>query len=451
MVLPPLVTLNSTEKDALLLELAGLVHRQAARIAELEARLGRPRKTSLNSHFPPSQDGPGGKPPGKSGGAPRPRPSRPGVSRRLSERPDRIERCVASCCPHCGSGVSASDQALRRRYDHVDLPPIRPVTVRVELYGGRCGSCRKRYRASSPAGMEPGSPFGPGIQALAAYLHHSHFVSFERLSRLSSEVFGLKISEGALSNLFGRMGAKLKASCALIGQKVLSSPVIASDETTMRVKGETHWHWVFRSAQAVIHQVHPRRAKAVAPEFLGGRQPEVWISDRYAGQQDLAASHQVCLAHVLRDVQWAIDCGDQEFAPRLRDLLRWSIRVGRRREGLKDSTLKLYAQKAERGIDSLLRKPAKSEAGLNLQRQVKAWRTKFFVFLQDRRVSPTNNDCEQEIRPTVTFRKVTNGFRSDWGAEVHAGYRSVTGTARLRGSTHFQAINDLIQGRFVLP
>lgn len=71
------------------------------------------------------------------------------------------------------------------------------------------------------------------------------------------------------------MRAQLKASCAVIGQKVLASPVIASDETTMRAKGQTHWRWVFRSAQAAVHQIHPRRAKAVAQEFLGGRQPEV--------------------------------------------------------------------------------------------------------------------------------------------------------------------------------
>jgi hypothetical protein len=32
-------------------------------------------------------------------------------------------------------------------------------------------------------------------------------------------------------------------------------------------------------------------------------------------------------------------------------------------------------------------------------------------------------------KTSVVFRKVTNGFRSDWGAQIHAGYRSVTGTA----------------------
>jgi len=75
-------------------------------------------------------------------------------------------------------------------------------------------------------------------------------------------------------------------------------------------------------------------------------------------------------------------------------------------------------------------------------------RTKFFVFVTDRDVPSTNNVSEREIRPSVVFRKVTNGFRSDWGAQVHAGYRSVTGTARLKGQTALDAVRDLVSGSF---
>jgi transposase len=45
----------------------------------------------------------------------------------------------------------------------------------------------------------------------------------------------------------------------------------------------------------------------------------------------MAATHQVCLAHVLRDVQYVIDSGDNVFAPPLAKLLAWTIDVGRRR------------------------------------------------------------------------------------------------------------------------
>ena len=36
------------------------------------------------------------------------------------------------------------------------------------------------------------------------------------------------------------------------------------------------------------------------------------------------------------------------------------------------------------------------------------------------KLKPTNNVSERALRPSVIFRKVTNGFRSDWGAKVYA-------------------------------
>ncbi|CAO3420090.1 IS66 family transposase [Azospirillum doebereinerae] len=448
---PPRHRLSDAEKDALLLEQAALIERLATRIAELEALVGKPRKTSSNSHTPPSQDGPGR--PGSKASAKRrrkPRPSRPGVSRPLSEEPDTTERRLAESCPHCGMVVSAMLQRCRHRYDHIDLPVIRPVVMRVELFGGRCGDCGRRYRAEPPAAMPPGTPFGPGIRSLLAYLHHSHHVGFERLSRMLKELFGLTISEGAIANSFRRMGTAFDTARAAIKAKLLTAPVIASDETTTRVNGATQWQWVFHSDKAVLHDIVSSRARSVAEQLLGDHRPEVWVSDRYAGQQELGHLHQVCLAHVLRDVQYAIDCGDTVVAPKIRDHLRWAIRIGKRRPTLKDSTLAAYAARADRGLDALLGVPAAHPAGRDLQRQIKAWRGKFFGFLSDRRVPPTNNGSEREIRPSVIFRKVTNGFRSTWGPGIHAGYRSVTGTARLQGQSAWNAIRALVDGTFAV-
>lgn len=88
-------TLTDAEKDALLDRQAALMDTLMARIAALEAALAKPRKTSRNSHTPPSQDpgvgGSGGK---DKAAAKKPRPSRPGVSRRPSPagRDDRAAR-----------------------------------------------------------------------------------------------------------------------------------------------------------------------------------------------------------------------------------------------------------------------------------------------------------------------------------------------------------------------
>jgi len=203
--------LSDAEKDALLDDQSALIDAQAARIKELEAALSAPKKTSKNSHTPPSS---GFK--GKTGtaktGKKKPRPSRPGTSRRLAANPDTVLRQQATDCTRYGADVSKQRQDLRHRYDHVDIPPVTPHTTRIELMGGRCNNCACRFRAAPPEGMTPGTPFGANIHAFLLYLHHSHHIGFERLSRVMSELFGLKISEGAISNAFQRMADPLEKS-----------------------------------------------------------------------------------------------------------------------------------------------------------------------------------------------------------------------------------------------
>jgi transposase len=60
-------------------------------------------------------------------------------------------------------------------------------------------------------------------------------------------------------------------------------------------------------------------------------------------------------------------------------------------------------------------------------------RTRLFVFLYDPTVPPTNNASEHALRHSVVHRKVTGGFRSEWGADAHAIITTVLDTARKRG------------------
>jgi transposase len=119
-------------------------------------------------------------------------------------------------------------------------------------------------------------------------------------------------------------------------------------------------------------------------------------------------------------LQYAIDAGEAAFAPALRRRLCWVVAVGRRRADLKDTTLAQYRAAAERRLDRLIAMPVTTAAGAALRRQTKRWRSQFFTFITDRQVPPTNNSAERALRPSVVFRKVTNRFRSLWGADVHA-------------------------------
>ena len=155
---------------------------------------------------------------------------------------------------------------------------------------------------------------------------------------------------------------------------------------------------------------------------------------------------QVCLAHLMRDVQYAIDVGDDAFAPRVLDLLAQACALGRRRETLADATLKSHARKLDLKLGRLLNIEPNGAPGEKLKRVFKKYRQNLFVFVTRRDLPPTNNGSEQAIRPLVVFRKVTNCFRSQWGAELYADIRSVLETARRRAVDPLRAIRLTLDG-----
>ncbi len=59
-------------------------------------------------------------------------------------------------------------------------------------------------------------------------------------------------------------------------------------------------------------------------------------------QRGHAVEWQVCLAHLLRDTRYPLECGDTAFSAPLKRLWLRAIAIGRRRETLKDTTLKQH-------------------------------------------------------------------------------------------------------------
>src|SRR6185369_10738353 len=71
----------------------------------------------------------------------------------------------------------------------------------------------------------------------------------------------------------------------------------------------------------------------------------------------------------------------------------------------------------------------KTEAA-RLQKRYRTDRDSLYVFLHRDDVEPTNNSSERDLRPSVIHRKVTGGYRSDWGAEASAIRTTILATAR---------------------
>jgi transposase len=320
----------------------------------------------------------------------------------------------------------------------------------VERYAGRCRCCGATTLAAVPEGLERGTPFSLNIVALAMYLRFVHAVSYRRLSRLLLELFGLAISEGALDAAFRRGKPRFDAGVAAILARLRRARVIYSDETGVRIDGHGCWNWVFQNADVVIHVVRRSRGADVVAEVLGGHRPALWVSDLYGAQQGHAEHWQVCLAHQLRDCQYAIDAGDAVFAPRMKALLLRAVVLARRHRDLADSTRRQYRRRLDHDLDAIMALAPVTPDGQRLRKRYARVRDHLFTFLDHPELAADNNSSERELRPTATYRKVTGGFRSNWGADLFAAVRSVIGTATRHGSDAYQAIRDTLHGQSAL-
>jgi transposase len=454
MILPPLpdlTRLSHAEKDALIIALSEQVGALMARVAMLEAKRNEPPKTSDNSSIPPSQgpkanrDGQGKRQGPRQGSF-----GRKGGGRLLSQEPDQIVRATATACQHCRAALGETDHVLHQRYDKIDLPPVRPVVTRVERYAGRCSCCGGTTLAPVPDGMDEGTPFGPGIVATALYLRFTHAISYQRLRRLFEHLFGLGISEGALDAMFRRAKPAFDDAVVAILGRLRRSRIVCSDETSVRIDGKTCWNWVFQNEQVVIHVIRKSRGAGVVTAVMDGHRPVIWVSDLYGAQQGHADQWQVCLAHQLRDCQFAIDAGDTIFAPRMKALLLRAVVLARRRKTLAESTRRAYRLRLDKDLNAIMALAPDNRHGKRLRKRYGKVRNDLFTFLIHPDVPPDNNGSERELRPTATYRKVTGGFRSDWGADLFAGIRSVVGTAARNGIDAYAAIRNTLSGNDVL-
>ena len=427
-----------------------------ARIAELEAELARrggPPKTPANSSTPPSKGWKRERPPASEGAKRGPPVGHPGTSRRRAE-PDWVVLCQPTHCAACGQDLAAAPQERVGVSQVVELPPVQPVVLEAWRYAATCPHCGATSAAAYPAGFEPTRVFGPRLEALWTYLHEHHHVGYARLEAICRDIWRLAVSQGAIANALARVAQRLAPQAATIREQVRASPVIGSDETGARVNGRTHWQWVFQTPTASYHVIVPRRNGQVVQEFLGDAVPETWVSDLWKPQVGArAARHQICLAHQLRELQYVVDKEQSAWAQDCQTLFRLAIHRAHQRDRgeLWGAAYTAAVRKIEATCDMLLATPVEGAEASRLWGRFREHREHLFVFLYDPAVPPTNNASEQALRNSVVHRKVSGGFRSDWGADAHAIVATVLDTARKRGADLLTTLHAALGEPVAIP
>jgi transposase len=407
-------------------------------LIELVLRLQRPEKTSRTSSKPPATDRKEQREHAKPGGA---KPGHQGHSRVLSDDPETIVEHRPEACARCGGSLHAALAAeVVSTCEQIELPEVAPIVTQHQRLAVRCPTCRTRVIAPVPQAAR-GTPFGPRLHAVATYLKTFQALSYERLQAALCDLFGLTLSQGGLMNLLRRAQGRFRSAREAAVARLRQADVVACDETGVRIEGSNAYHWVFHSAQAVVHTASPTRGAVVVRETMDGHRPAVWISDRYTAQQGHAVAHQTCLAHLARDVAYVVEISDDPVPWRLQLWLQSVFALAERVTDLAASTLAAKRRSLDRQLGAILATPSGCDLTRDLQAKIGRARGQLLVFLAyPGRVEPTNNGSERLLRPAVVQRKVTNGYRAMWAAEGEAAIRTVVDTARLTGSSPFSTV-----------
>ena len=407
-------------------------------LIELVLRLQRPDKTSRTSSKPPATDRKERREQSKPGGA---KPGHEGHCRAISDDPDAVvehrpDRCL--CCSGALHGALPAE--IVSVSERIELPEVAPIITHHRRLVVQCPTCGTRVVAPVPEAAR-GTPFGPRLHAVATYLKTFQALSYERLQAALSNLFGLTLSQGGLMNLLQRAQRRFRSGREAAVSALRRAPVVASDETGVRIEGSNAYHWVFHAADAVVHTASPTRGAVVVREMMDGHRPAVWISDRYTAQQGHAAAHQTCLAHLARDVAYVVEVSDDPVPWRLQLWLHSVFTLAERITDLATSTLAAKRRSLDRQLGAILATPSGCDLTRALQAKIRRARDQLLVFLaHPGSVEPTNNGSERLLRPAVIQRKMTNGYRAMWAAEGEADIRTVVDTARLTGATPFGTI-----------
>jgi len=319
-------------RDAVIAEQARVLEEQAAAIGELRAdvvalaaevrdlrrRLGR---NSGNSSMAPSADDlPGRTPPpakpkrGKGGRKPGGQPGAPGSHLAWSGSPDDLVPHFPEGPCACGADLAAAaDLGVAASHQIIDIPLETATVTQHDLHEVAC-RCGRVHRAPAPAGAGVAGTvtYGLALQAWCVYLIAAHAIPVHRCAELIEALTGAEPSPGFVHSVIARAAAAMAVANTAIRALIIFAHVISADETPLRVgpgpKTRKKYLLVACTNLLTYYVLGDRSMKTFEAFVLPDMGGTVVVHDRYQNYDAIPGLiHQLCAAHILRDLAGAAE------------------------------------------------------------------------------------------------------------------------------------------------
>ena len=376
---------------------------------------------------------------------------RDGVTLEQSDTPDEIIELpyTLTQCKRCHSDLSKTLATLKERRQLLDLE-LSSITHRITEYQSsskKCSVCGYDNHDNSAFSVAPNISYGPTIIAMVSYLSVSQYMSHMRIVELLKNLFNITLSEGSVTGLLTKASKLSKNEIDKISAILEKAPIVGIDETGCKVNGVKHWHWTFQNEyNTLIVADKSRGTKVITDTFNKGFKNACVVHDNYSSYSSLEShSEQLCLAHKMRDLNYAIECDNTKLMKGIKSLLKEAIKDDK--ESLTSLQRITLRQEYDRSLGHLLSMPYVEGSETHKQiKSLKKAKDKIFTFLLDENIPPDNNGSERAIRNVKVKQKVSGQFKSLDGAKNYATLRSIIDTSRKRDLNEFDSLVSVIQG-----
>jgi UDP-N-acetylglucosamine transferase subunit ALG13 len=445
-------------------ELDKLSHEELLKyIKDLQKRLvkEKPKKNSNNSSIAPATDitrpkknqSLRDKSDKKVGG----QKGRVGKNLTQTDEPDKVEEVNFNIknCKKCDEPLKDVEKELKERRQVLDLELSRIETEITEYqsFSKICPLCGfENHDNEFPHLVAPHISYGANITAMVSYLSVSQYLSYNRIISLMSNLFKVNISYGVVDKMIKRASKLSEDEISKIVEALEISSIVGIDETGCKVNGEKYWHWAFQNSENTLIVANKSRGTTVINEnFENGFVNACIVHDNYSSYNSLVAnSEQLCLAHKLRDINYAIDCDNTEVMKNLKSVIQEAMID--HKENFTIGQREILKREYDKILEYLLNQKAtpKSETQKQLNSFRKAYeRNQIFTFLEHPNIPPDNNGSERAIRNIKVKLKVSGQFKSFQGAKDYANLRSIVDTSRKRGLNEFESLVGVISGESI--
>lgn len=405
-----------------------------SRIKELEHK-----KNSNNSSIPPSKDE--NRPiknkslRGKSGKSSGGQKGHKGHTLHMVSVADKTTNHYPNACKSCGSLLLPEDSSVVEKRQVIELPPIKPIFHEHRTFASVC-QCGCLNKGQFPDKVKAPVQYGESVENMVAYLNVGQYIPYNRIASMFNGVFNLPLSEGSINNMIGRFAKKMNPFYEQIRQEIESSKIVGADETGAKVNGAKWWFWTWQNTKATyITATNNRAFDTVEQSFPNGFTEATLLSDRYGAQlKTKAKAHQICMAHLLRDLNYFIELSGTQIAAKLKGLIQMALDLKKKmtsEEFKKTHPLKNYIIRKTTSLLKADHSKEHKKFQAFLKRLLKA-RMYIFEFLYDEDLPPDNNASERAIRNVKVKQKVSTMFKSETGIKNYAIIRSIFDTCTKR-------------------